>query len=322
LLCEAIVAGDRTALSRAITYAESTKPSHRRLAEDAVELALPHAGDSLRVGITGVPGVGKSTLIEALGMWLIEQGHRVAVLAVDPSSERTGGSILGDKTRMNALSAHPDAFVRPSPTSGTLGGVARATREAITLVEAAGFDVVLVETVGVGQSETAVHALVDCFVLLALAGAGDELQGMKRGIMEMADVIAVTKADASGRRAAEELQAQLLRSVRLLPSADAGWKTPVVLTSAVENAGLERLWSSVEKYAARARETGRFESRRSEQSTYWLARALDHELRFAFDASEVASGGLPSARARVAGGTASPFAEARRLIRSFLDSAR
>lgn len=319
-LADAILAGDRSALSRAITLAESTRPEHRAAAETISERLLPRAGSALRVGLTGPPGVGKSTLIEALGLVLVARGHQVAVLAVDPSSERSRGSILGDKTRMHRLAAHPSAYVRPSPTSGTLGGVARATREAITFAEAAGFDVVLVETVGVGQSETAVHALVDCFVLLALAGAGDEVQGMKRGIMEMTDVFAVTKADGAGLASAQDRQAQLLRSARLLPPTLPGWKPAVVLTSAERGEGVEKLWDTVERYAEHSRRAGRFEARRREQSVYWLQRAVEIGLRDAFDANASVVEALPSERRRVAEGTVSPFRAAQRLIDLFLSS--
>src|SRR4051795_353991 len=233
-LAAAIRGGDRAALPRAITLVESTRPDHREQAQQLLLELMPEAGTAMHVGITGVPGVGKSTAIEALGMSLIEQGHRVAVLAVDPSSTRTGGSILGDKTRMARLAVHPDAYIRPSPTSGTLGGVAKATRETVVLLEAAGYDVVLVETVGVGQSETAVANMVDTFVLLTLARTGDQLQGIKKGVLELADAIAVNKADGPHERDARSAARELAGALRLMHGKDAFWTPPVLSCSARE----------------------------------------------------------------------------------------
>jgi LAO/AO transport system kinase len=268
-LAKAVLGGDRAALPRAITLLESTRSDHREQAQELLLELTPHSGNAHRVGISGVPGVGKSTSIEALGMHLIEQGHRVAVLAVDPSSTRTGGSILGDKTRMARLAVHQDAYIRPSPTSGTLGGVAKATREAIVLLEAAGFDVILVETVGVGQSEVAVSNMVDTFVLLTLARAGDQLQGIKKGVLELADVVVVNKADgehlAEARKAARELSA----AMRLIHPGETLWRPPVLTMSAMEGTGLTELWDTVERHRQVLTDAGEFEERRRAQQVDW-----------------------------------------------------
>jgi LAO/AO transport system kinase len=268
-LAKAVRGGDRAALPRAITLLESSRADHQKLAQQLLLELMPHSGNAHRVGITGVPGVGKSTSIESLGMRLIEQGHRVAVLAVDPSSTRTGGSILGDKTRMARLAVHPDAYIRPSPTSGTLGGVAKATREAIVLLEAAGFDVILVETVGVGQSEVAVANMVDTFVLLTLARAGDQLQGIKKGVLELADVVVVNKADgehlAEARKAARELSG----AIRLIHPREILWRPPVLTMSALEGAGLAELWETIERHRRVLTEAGEFDERRRAQQVEW-----------------------------------------------------
>src|SRR6201988_5354993 len=241
-LADAIKNGDRAALPRAITLVESTRADHREQAQQLLMALMPEAGTAMHVGITGVPGVGKSTAIEALGMHLIEQGHRVAVLAVDPSSTRTGGSILGDKTRMARLAGHPDAYIRPSPTSGTLGGVARATRETIVLLEAAGFDVILIETVGVGQSEVAVANMVDTFVLLTLARAGDQLQGIKKGVLGLADIVVVNKADGEHVVEARSAARELTGAIRLIYPRETLWRPPVLTMSALEGRGLAEPW--------------------------------------------------------------------------------
>ncbi|MBU3752259.1 MAG: methylmalonyl Co-A mutase-associated GTPase MeaB, partial [Mycobacterium sp.] len=241
-LAEAIRAGDRTALARAITLLESTRADHRKLAQQLLMELMPTAGSAMHIGLTGVPGVGKSTAVEALGMYLIEQGHRVAVLAVDPSSTRTGGSILGDKTRMARLAVHPQAYIRPSPTSGTLGGVAKATRETIVLLEAAGFDVILVETVGVGQSEVAVANMVDTFVFLTLARTGDQLQGIKKGVLELADIVVVNKADGAHVTEANAAARELAAALRLIYPGQTLWRPPVLTMSALEGVGLAELW--------------------------------------------------------------------------------
>jgi LAO/AO transport system kinase len=268
-LAAAIRGGDRAALPRAITLLESTRADHREQAQQLLLTLLPDSGDAHRVGITGVPGVGKSTTIEALGMYLIEQGHRVAVLAVDPSSTRTGGSILGDKTRMSRLAVHPDAYIRPSPTSGTLGGVAKATRETVVLLEAAGFDVILIETVGVGQSEVAVANMVDTFVLLTLARAGDQLQGIKKGVLELADIVVVNKADGDHLREAKSAARELSSAIRLIYPREALWRPPVLTMSAMEGTGLTELWDTVERHCKVLTDAGQFEARRRDQQVDW-----------------------------------------------------
>jgi LAO/AO transport system kinase len=269
-LAEAVRSGDRTELSRAITLVESARPDRREQAQQLLLRLLPDAGRALHVGITGVPGVGKSTTIEALGTMLTELGHRVAVLAVDPSSTRTGGSILGDKTRMARLAVHPDAYVRPSPTSGTLGGVAKATRETIVLLEAAGFDVILVETVGVGQSEVAVANMVDCFVFLTLARTGDQLQGMKKGVLELADIVAVNKADGEHATEAKAAARELTMALRLIYPRDTLWRPPVLTMSAMEGTGLQELWDTVLRHRVVLTESGEFEANRRQQQVDWM----------------------------------------------------
>jgi LAO/AO transport system kinase len=269
-LAEAVRSGDRTELSRAITLVESTRPDRREQAQELLLRLLPDAGRALHVGITGIPGVGKSTTIEALGTMLSEQGHRVAVLAVDPSSTRTGGSILGDKTRMARLAVHPDAYVRPSPTSGTLGGVTKATRETIVLLEAAGFDVILVETVGVGQSEVAVANMVDCFVLLTLARMGDQLQGIKKGVLELADIVAVNKADGEHAVEAKSAARELTMALRLIYPRDTLWRPPVLTMSAIEGMGLQDLWDTVLRHRDVLTDAGEFETKRRQQQVDWM----------------------------------------------------
>jgi LAO/AO transport system kinase len=268
-LAAAVRSRDRAALPRAITLLESTRRDHREKAQQLLLALMPDAGTGLHVGITGVPGVGKSTTIEALGMSLIERGHRVAVLAVDPSSTRTGGSILGDKTRMPQLAVHADAYIRPSPTSGTLGGVAKATRETIVLLEAAGFDVILVETVGVGQSEVAVANMVDTFVLLTLARTGDQLQGIKKGVLELADIVVVNKADGEHLREAKSAARELSGAIRLIYPRKTLWRPPVLTMSALEGTGLEELWETVERHRKVLGEAGEFEARRRAQQVDW-----------------------------------------------------
>lgn len=274
-----LLAGHRRALARAITLSESTRPDHEAQAQALLAEVLPHAGRSVRVGLTGVPGVGKSTFIEVLGMQLADAGRRVAVLAVDPSSARTGGSILGDKTRMPRLTVHPNAFIRPSPSGGTLGGVARRTREAITLCEAAGHDVVLVETVGVGQSETQVAAMTDLFVLLTLPNAGDELQGIKRGIMELADLCVVNKADTDPK-AATRAQTELTAALRLLTPHDAPWRPRALQASALTGAGIAQMWAVVDEYT----ETVNLAEKRRSQTALWFDEVLREAAWRAFQA--------------------------------------
>ncbi|MCI4676058.1 methylmalonyl Co-A mutase-associated GTPase MeaB [Candidatus Mycolicibacterium alkanivorans] len=266
---EAIRTGDRAALARAITLVESTRADHREQAQRLLLELMPDAGKALHVGITGVPGVGKSTTIEALGMYLIDQGHRVAVLAVDPSSTRTGGSILGDKTRMARLAVHPDAYIRPSPTSGTLGGVARATRETIVLLEAAGYDVILVETVGVGQSEVAVANMVDTFVFLTLARTGDQLQGIKKGVLELADIVVVNKADGEHLSEAKAAARELSAAIRLIYPRETLWRPPVLTMSALDGTGLSEMWDTVLKHREVLTAAGEFDARRRTQQVDW-----------------------------------------------------
>jgi LAO/AO transport system kinase len=268
-LADAIRNGDRAALPRAITLLESTRTDHREQAQRLLLELLPDSGNAHRVGLTGVPGVGKSTTIESLGLHLIEQGHRVAVLAVDPSSTRTGGSILGDKTRMARLAVHPDAYIRPSPTSGTLGGVAKATRETVVLLEAAGFDVILIETVGVGQSEVAVANMVDTFVLLTLARTGDQLQGIKKGVLELADVVVVNKADGKHLSDARSAARELKSAIRLIYPRETLWRPPVLTMSATEGTGLTEMWETVERHRQVLTDAGEFEARRRAQQVDW-----------------------------------------------------
>jgi LAO/AO transport system kinase len=283
-LKQGVVSGDRAALSRAITLAESRRADDQERAQELIAGVLPRTGAARRVGLTGVPGAGKSTVIESLGLWLIEQGHKVAVLVVDPTSSRTGGSILGDKTRMQALSAHPDAYIRPSPSGGVLGGVARKTREAMLLCEAAGFDVVLVESVGVGQSEAELAELVDCLCLLLVPGAGDELQGIKRGIVERADLVVVNKADGDRIPLAKRARGDYRQALRMLPPSTPGWETPVQIASATEGTGLAEIWESIEKHRALLEETGLLEVRRLHQQQKWLSSMIEEAALKAFRA--------------------------------------
>jgi LAO/AO transport system kinase len=271
--------GSRAYIARAVTLVESTRADHRALAQQLLTELLPYSGAARRVGVSGVPGVGKSTFIDALGTMLTGLGHRVAVLAVDPSSTRTGGSILGDKTRMERLAVDPAAFVRPSPTSGTLGGVAKATRETIIVMEAAGYDVVLVETVGVGQSETTVANMVDSFLLLSLARTGDQLQGIKKGVLELADVIAVNKADGPHERDARSAARELAGALRLMHPADAAWTPPVLSCSAREGTGLDTLWERLEQHRALLDSTGRLAAKRRDQQIDWAWAMVHDELR-------------------------------------------
>ena len=269
-LVEGVLAGDRTALGRALTLVESTRADHQASAQQMLLQLLPHAGQARRVGITGVPGAGKSTFIDALGTMLTEQGHRVAVLAVDPSSSRSGGSILGDKTRMQRLAVDPNAFIRPSPTSGTLGGVARATRESMAVVEAAGFDVVIVETVGVGQSETTVAQMVDCFLVLMLARTGDQLQGIKKGVLELADVLAVNKADGENAREAAKAARELTDALHLITPPEALWQPAALTCSGLTGEGVDAVWAQVERHRSVLEAAGELEHRRAQQRVAWM----------------------------------------------------
>ncbi|MDF3308454.1 methylmalonyl Co-A mutase-associated GTPase MeaB [Rhodococcus sp. ACS1] len=277
-LAQAVRANQRAGLAKAITLVESTRTDHREAAQRLLLELLPESGKAHRVGITGVPGVGKSTFIDALGMHLIGQGHRVAVLAVDPSSTRTGGSILGDKTRMARLTVEKDAYIRPSPTSGTLGGVAKATRETIVLLEAAGFDVILVETVGVGQSEVTVANMVDCFCFLTLARTGDQLQGIKKGVLELADLVAVNKADGKHEREAKGAARELAGALRLIYPHDAVWTPPVITMSGLEGVGLEDFWNTVCKHRDVLTAAGQFEENRRRQQVDWTWTMVNDQL--------------------------------------------
>jgi LAO/AO transport system kinase len=279
-----VLAGDRAMLGRAITLIESGKDEHAGLAQQLLQRLLPHTGKAHRIGITGVPGVGKSTAIDQLGMNLVERGHRVAVLTVDPTSTRSGGSILGDKTRMTRLAQSRAAFIRPSPTSGTLGGVARKTREAMALVEAAGFDVVIVETVGVGQSEVAVAGMVDFFLVLLLAGGGDDLQGIKRGIVEIADMIAITKADGDNVARARRAAAVYQGALAILTPGSPNWVAPVLTISAAEDRGLDAMWAKIVEHKERMVATGEFAARRGAQAVDWMRDLLQERLLAAMQA--------------------------------------
>ncbi len=308
LLINRLRAGDRGALARAITLVESTRPDHRHQAATLVQALRPFGGNAMRVGITGVPGVGKSTLIDALGSLLTARGHRVAVLAVDPSSTRTGGSILGDKTRMARLSQDWSAYIRPSPSSGTLGGVAAKTREAMVLCEAAGFDVVLVETVGVGQSETAVADLVDFFLVLMIAGAGDELQGIKKGVLELADMIAVNKADGEGEARARLAAAEYRAALGILAPRSPLWSPPVLTASGATGAGLDPLWSVIEEHAARMSAAGERDRRRRAQDVRWMRALLDERLTAPLRDNPVIRNHLAELESQVVSGSLSPLA--------------
>jgi LAO/AO transport system kinase len=314
---EGIRNGDRAVLSQAITLVESTRAEHRERAHAVINACLPDTGDSVRVAITGVPGVGKSTFIETLGTRLVDQGRRLAVLAIDPSSERSKGSILGDKTRMGALAGRDDVFIRPSPTGGSLGGVARKTRETILLCEAAGFDTILVETVGVGQSETTVHSMVDVFLLLALARAGDELQGIKRGIVEMADAIAINKADGDNQQAAAEARREYERALQLFPPTESGWQPPVLTCSALTGAGVDDVWEAVTAYQDHTQASGFFAAQRRRQARYWMHQTIEQRLREDFFGSESVQAVLSELEEAVEAGEMSSFAAAETLLRRY-----
>lgn len=301
-----VLAGDRATLGRAITLIESAKGAHAVAAQTLLQELLPHTGKTHRVGITGVPGVGKSTMIDRLGMNLVEAGHRVAVLAVDPTSTRSGGSILGDKTRMASLAQSRHAFIRPSPTSGTLGGVARKTREAMALVEAAGFDVVIVETVGVGQSEVAVAGMVDFFLVLLLAGGGDDLQGIKRGIIEIADMIAITKADGDNVVRAQKAVAVYQGALSILTPRAAAWMPPVLTVSAQDNRGLDAAWGRVVEHKAMMTASGEFAARRGAQAVAWMRELLHERLLAAVQGDPAVARRLGELEAKVRDGQRTP----------------
>ncbi|MGW2014740.1 methylmalonyl Co-A mutase-associated GTPase MeaB [Streptomyces sp. NPDC001927] len=312
-----VLDGKRAVVARAITLVESTRPQHRALAQQLLTELLPHSGRARRIGISGVPGVGKSTFIDAFGTMLTGAGHRVAVLAVDPSSSRTGGSILGDKTRMERLAVDPAAFVRPSPTAGTLGGVAKATRESIIVMEAAGYDVVLVETVGVGQSETAVAEMVDSFLLLTLARTGDQLQGIKKGVLELADVIAVNKADGPHERDARAAARELSGALRLMHGADAVWTPPVLHCSARESTGLDTVWERLEQHRTLLDSTGRLAARRRDQQVDWTWTMVRDELLSRLHAHPAVRAVAPDVEQQLRDGVLTATTAAERLLRAF-----
>jgi len=312
-----ILAGNISVLSTAITLVESNLEKHRILANKIIEKCLPHSGNSVRVGITGVPGVGKSTFIEALGMHLIKTNHKLAVLAIDPSSEQSGGSILGDKTRMEQLSAEKNAFIRPSPSSGSLGGVARKTRETIILCEAAGFDTIFIETVGVGQSETKVHSMVDFFLLLMLAGAGDELQGIKRGIMEMADTIIINKADGSNINRAKLAKKEYENALHMFPPSDSGWIPNVLVTSAVKNTGVKDVWNLINDYEKLTKQNEFWQHNRQQQAKYWMHETILESLKTNFYQDETKKAEINEFEEKVIKGEINPFEAARILLDSY-----
>jgi LAO/AO transport system kinase len=316
ILAKALLAGERAALARAITLAESRRADHREQAQALIQHLLPKTGGAIRVGITGVPGVGKSTTIDALGSFLTAKGHKVAVLAVDPSSTRTGGSILGDKTRMARLAVDPNAYIRPSPSSGTLGGVAAKTRETMLLCEAAGFDVILVETVGVGQSETAVAELTDFFLVLMLPNAGDELQGIKKGIIELADMIAVNKADGTGATAARAAAAQYQAALHILAPASSLWSTPVITMSGLTGEGLDTLWTKIEDHRARHEAKGLIGQKRRRQDVKWMWAMVEDRLQARLRHDPALKARTPALEAEVAAGRLAPTLAAEEIARA------
>ncbi|WPR74004.1 methylmalonyl Co-A mutase-associated GTPase MeaB [Algoriphagus sp. NG3] len=317
---EGVLSGDRSRLSQAITLAESSLETDFAMASDLVQEVLPYTGNSIRIGITGVPGVGKSTFIEAFGQLLLDSGKSVAVLAVDPSSQKSKGSILGDKTRMEKLAGDKRAFIRPSPTGSTLGGVSSKTREAMLLCEAAGFDVILIETVGVGQSETAVKSMVDFFLLLMLAGAGDELQGIKKGIMEMADGVVIHKADGDNIANAKRAKSSYENALHLFPLGENNWSTPVITASSLTKVGLNDSWEMIQKYKGKMQESGFWQSNRASQRLSWLDENLQFLLGKFFLEDQQVQKILTKNRKRVENGELSPLALARDLIHTFLRS--
>ena len=313
-LIEGILKGDISSLSRAITLIESKNPKHLEKANEVIKGCLPHANNSVRIGITGVPGVGKSTFIETFGKHLITQGKKVAILAVDPSSSITKGSILGDKTRMADLVKEPNAYIRPSASGDSLGGVARKTRETIILCEAAGFDTIIIETVGVGQSETTVHSMVDFFLLLKLAGAGDELQGIKRGIIEMADAIVINKADGDNLKRAKLAKVEFTRALHLYPLKDSSWTPKVSLCSALEDEGVNEVWKVIEEYLSVTSENDFFNQKRQEQNKYWLLQTIDEHLKHEFYNSPKIKEELAQQLKLIEASKTTPFAAAEYLL--------
>lgn len=316
-LIRGLLQRDIASLSRAITLVESTNPEHLPKANEIIAACLPHANQSVRIGITGVPGVGKSTFIEVFGKYLTNQGKRVAVLAVDPSSTISHGSILGDKTRMEELVKDKNAYIRPSASGETLGGVARKTREAITLCEAAGFDTILIETVGVGQSETAVHSMVDFFLLLKIAGAGDELQGIKRGIMEMADMIVINKADGDNIKKSNLAKVEFHRALHLFPAKKSGWMPLATACSSITGDGIEQIWETIEAYLQLTKSNHYFEDKRKEQNQNWMMESIVEALKLNFFQDPEVIASLEIHKKAVANNEMSPFAAAQDILRSY-----
>ena len=311
---EGITKGNITILSRAVTLIESVLPEHQSLAQEVIEKCLPYSGNSMSIGISGVPGAGKSTSIDVFGTHVLEKGGKLAVLAIDPSSERSKGSILGDKTRMETLSVHPDSFIRPSPSAGSLGGVARKTRETIILCEAAGFDKIFVETVGVGQSETAVHSMVDFFLLIQLAGTGDELQGIHRGIMEMADGIVINKADGSNIEKAKLAANHFKNALHLFPTPDSGWEPKVLTYSGFYGLGIKEIWDMIYEYFDFVKSNGYFEYRRNEQAKYWMYETINEHLRDSFYNNDTIKSMLAEKENDVLSGKLTSFIAAKDLL--------
>lgn len=309
-----ILEGNITILAQAITLIESNNPTHYAQAQDIIERCLPHSGKSVRIGITGVPGAGKSSFIEAVGNMVTSYNHKLAVLAIDPSSERSGGSILGDKTRMESICHNPNIFVRPSPSAGSLGGVARKTRETIVLCEAAGYDVIFIETVGVGQSETAVHSMVDMFMMLQISGAGDELQGIKRGIMEMADMMVITKADGENVTKAELAKAQYQGALHLFPLPDSEWRPKVYTCSSHEGTGLAEVWQGVEQYLQHIELNGYFTANRNRQNKYWMYETINETLKSSFYNNPEIEARMADVEQRVLDAKLSSFIAAKELL--------
>jgi LAO/AO transport system kinase len=312
-----VLEGNRTVLSKAITLIESSLPSHYNLAQRIIEKCIPYSGNSIRIGITGVPGVGKSTFIESLGKRLTSAGRKLAVLAIDPSSERTKGSILGDKTRMEELAVDPNAFIRPSPSAGTLGGVARKTRESIILCEAAGFDTIFVETVGVGQSETAVSSMVDFFILLMLAGAGDELQGIKRGIMEMADAIFINKADGDNINRAMTARIEYQNALHLFPPTASGWIPVSEICSSKTNEGIDKVWEIINEYVNLTQKSGYFNTKRLEQAKYRMYEFINEQLKSEFYQCKVVEKMIKALESDLLDQKISSYAAAQKLLVAF-----
>jgi len=315
-----ILNGNRTLLSKAITLVESALPKHQEIAQEIIEKCIHHSGNSIRIGITGVPGVGKSTFIESLGSYLTNQGHFLAVLAIDPSSEKTKGSILGDKTRMEKLSVDKNAFIRPSPSAGTLGGVARKTKEIIILCEAAGFDTIIVETVGVGQSETAVHSMVDFFLLLMLAGAGDELQGIKRGIMEMADALVINKADGDNVKKAKLAQREYKNALHLFPPSESGWVPKVNTCSSLNHKGIEDVWKIIGDYRELTQKNKYFEKRRQEQELKIFFESIGEKLKDHFYQNPEIQDQLVFIKEKIIEGKLSSYQAGNLLLNSYFQS--